>query len=44
MDEWGYFSLAELESVKEPLGLGIERDLHTSEKRLSEYRIQSLGT
>ena len=27
-DEWGYFSLDGLESVKGPLGLGIERDLY----------------
>ena len=27
-NEWGYFSLDELESVKGPLGLGIERDLY----------------
>ena len=26
-NEWGYFSLAELEEYKGPLGLGIERDL-----------------
>ena len=26
--ELGYFSLEELESVKGPLGLGIERDIH----------------
>lgn len=26
-DEWGYFSLAELESVS-VMGLGVERDLH----------------
>ena len=26
--EWGYFSLNELQSVKGPFGLGIERDLH----------------
>lgn len=26
--EWGYFSLDELESIKGPFGLGIERDLH----------------
>ena len=43
-DEWGYFSLDELESVKLPLGLSIERDLYTGEKKLSEYKIQSLGT
>ncbi len=27
-DEWGYFSLAELESVTLRMGLKIERDLH----------------
>ena len=26
--EWGYFSLSELESVKGPFGLKIERDLY----------------
>jgi len=35
-DEWGYFSLGELESVKGPFGLGIERDLYFGEKRASE--------
>src|SRR5512139_1908371 len=30
-DEWGYFSLEELESYKGPLGLGIERDLYWDE-------------
>jgi len=35
-DEWGYFSLDELESVKGPFGLGIERDLYFKEKRASE--------
>jgi hypothetical protein len=25
--EWGYFSLSELESLKLPMGLGIERDI-----------------
>jgi len=34
--EWGYFSLDELESVKGPLGIGIERDLWWNEKRFSE--------
>tara|TARA_R110002020_G_scaffold182696_3_gene378376 strand:- start:1352 stop:1708 length:357 start_codon:yes stop_codon:yes gene_type:complete len=28
--EWGYFSLNELESVRLPLGLGIERDINFS--------------
>jgi len=26
--EWGYFSLTELQSIKGPWGLGIERDLY----------------
>jgi hypothetical protein len=34
--EWGYFSLAELESFKGTFGLGIERDLHIGEKKFSE--------
>jgi len=36
-DEWGYFSLSELENVKlPPFGLGVERDLHFGEKKASE--------
>jgi hypothetical protein len=35
-DEWGSFSLQELESYKGRLGLGIERDLYFEEKRASE--------
>jgi hypothetical protein len=35
-DEWGSFSLDELESYKGSLGLGIERDLCRTEKRFSE--------
>ena len=35
-DEWGYFSLNELESFRGPFGLGIERDLYWKEKRASE--------
>lgn len=35
-DEWGSFSLDELESYKGHFGLGIERDLYWSEKRASE--------
>jgi hypothetical protein len=27
-EEWGYFVLSELESVRGPLGLPLERDLH----------------
>ena len=34
-DEWGYFSLAELESIKGYLGLGIERDLYWEEVKAS---------
>lgn len=34
-DEYGYFSLEELESVKK-FGLGVERDLHFKETRSSE--------
>lgn len=30
-DEWGYFSLTELESLKGPYGLGIERDIYFQE-------------
>ena len=35
-DEWGSFSLTELESYSGKFGLGIERDLYFSEKRISE--------
>jgi hypothetical protein len=35
-NELGYFSLDELSSVKGPLGLGIERDLHFGEHTLAE--------
>ena len=41
-DEWGGFSLEELESVKGFGGLGIERDLYCGEKRISEFDIPSL--
>ena len=34
-DEWGYFSLDELQSYKSPFGLGIERDLYFGEKPIS---------
>ena len=34
-DEWGYFSLAELESYVGPWGLGIERDLYWTEVKAS---------
>ena len=35
-DEFGYTSLIELESIKRPYGLTIERDLYFVQKRLSE--------
>ena len=35
-DEWSYFSLDELQSVRLPFGLGIERDLYFTEKPFSE--------
>jgi len=36
-DEWGSFSLAELEEYKDKrFGLGIERDLHFTETPMSE--------
>ena len=34
-DEWGDFSLEELESIKCRFGLGIERDLHFGEQPIS---------
>ena len=36
-DEWGYFSIDELEAIVRPFGLGIERDILFTEKRISEY-------
>ncbi|MBE0651671.1 MAG: DUF2958 domain-containing protein [Bacteroidales bacterium] len=36
-DEWGYFSLEELENVRGALGLGIERDMYCGEKRMSHF-------
>ena len=35
-DEWGPFSLEELESYKGSFGTGIERDLNWTEKRINE--------
>jgi len=35
-DEWGYFLLSELESVRGPGGLTIERDLHFAPGPFSE--------
>lgn len=41
-DEWGSFALAELLDHKGRFGLGIERDLHCGEKRISEFNIATL--
>ena len=35
-DEWGSFSLDELQNYRGPLGLGIERDRYFIEKRAGE--------
>jgi hypothetical protein len=35
-EEWGYFALSELEEVRGPGGLGIERDLHFKAGPFSE--------
>ncbi len=35
-DEWGSFSIDELESIEGPMGLKIERDLYFSEGRFSD--------
>lgn len=36
--ELGYFSLAELEAVRSPLGLPVERDVHFRPTTLEELR------
>ena len=36
--EWGYFVLSELEAVRGPLGLGIERDLYFEPQPFSQVR------
>ena len=38
VDEWGYSSLVELESIERPFGLTIERDLYFVQKRFSEVK------
>ena len=35
-DEWGYFSMDELENYQGRFGLGIERDLYFKEQRASQ--------
>ena len=40
MNEFGYFSLKELENIDCGFGLGIERDAYGSEKTLSKWKEQ----
>lgn len=35
--EWGYITLSQLEGIRLPYGLTIERDLHTNKKCVSDY-------
>ena len=42
-DEWGYFSLSELQSIKLRYGLGIERDLHFIPTPISKIKIKNFG-
>ena len=37
-DELGYISLTEMESIKGPLGIGIEQDMYFIQKQLSELK------
>ncbi len=41
-DEWGDFSLDELQTYQGKMGLGIERDIHWQEKKISECGIKTL--
>jgi hypothetical protein len=42
-DEWGSFSLRELEEYRGHFNLGIERDLYFSEKPISEIKPKAVG-
>ena len=37
-EEWGYFSLKELEEVRGPLGLKIERDVYFKEQAFKDIK------
>lgn len=39
--EWGYFNLAEIEALRGPLGLRVERDLSFTPKRASEMNFSN---
>ncbi|HAQ69838.1 MAG TPA: hypothetical protein DCR48_02580 [Flavobacteriales bacterium] len=41
-DEWGYFSIEELEALKLPFGLTIERNIHFGEQPMSKAIPQAL--
>lgn len=41
-DEWGSFALSQLVEFKGQFGLGIERDMHTEIKPISEFNISTL--
>jgi Protein of unknown function (DUF2958) len=34
--EWGYFTLRELESIRGPFGLRVERDLHFTDRTIPQ--------
>ena len=40
--ELGYFSLAEMQSVRGPLGIGLERDLHWTPRPLRECSVSGV--
>ena len=42
-DEWGYFTLRELEDYRGHFGLGIERDLYFAERPISEVIPKAVG-
>lgn len=35
--EWGYIMLSELESVRLPFGLGIEREIYVTDGKVKDY-------
>jgi hypothetical protein len=41
-NELGYISLTELESIKGPMGIGIEQDIYFMQKRLSQAKEKCL--
>ena len=42
-NEWGNFSLDELQSVRNRLGLGLERDMHFGRKTVREALVAERG-